>query len=57
MAERPLLIIESSGNGSPIYYQCSLCLRVFPLAEDDSPKTAAADLYRRFREHVAQEHA
>ncbi|MGO9272434.1 MAG: hypothetical protein ACLQOO_19760 [Terriglobia bacterium] len=57
MAEKPLLIVESSGKGSPIHYQCSRCLRVFPLAEDDSPKSAAAELYRRFREHVAEEHA
>jgi hypothetical protein len=57
MAEQPLLIIESSGKGSPIHYQCSRCLRAFPLAKDDSPKMAAAELYRHFREHVAQEHA
>jgi len=57
MAERPQLIVESSGKGSPIQYQCSRCLQAFPLAEDDSPKAAAAELYRRFREHVAQEHA
>jgi len=57
MADKPLLIIESSGKGSPIHYQCSRCLRVFRLAEIDSPKAAAAELFRRFRQHVAQEHA
>jgi hypothetical protein len=56
MAEKPLLIIESAGNGSPFNYQCSRCLQVFPLATDDSPKSAVAELYRRFRAHVTEEH-
>ena len=57
MAEHPLLIIESSGRGSPIHYQCSQCRRPFRMADDASPKAAAEEMYRRFREHVAEEHA
>jgi len=55
--EKPRLIIEALGKDLPIQYQCSWCLQVFPMTDGDSPKLAAAEMYRRFREHVAQEHA
>jgi len=54
--EKPKLLVSRSSKGEPIYYMCSCCLRGFPLPDVQPPKQAMRELYRAFRQHVAQKH-
>ena len=56
MVGQPQLIVTSFGKSRPIDYVCSLCGRIFPLPEEQSPKEAAAALYSRFKDHIRQDH-
>jgi hypothetical protein len=56
LAGKPQLIVASSGNCPSLGYRCSHCLRSFSLVEYQPPKGAVAELFRRFREHVEQDH-
>jgi hypothetical protein len=57
MAEEPQPIAEFQGDRSSFHYRCSDCSRIFLLPEDQPPKEAARELFRRFREHVEEEHS
>ncbi len=56
MAERPRLFLEFTTSQQPVVYRCSHCSIAFPLANEQLPRVAAAELVRRFKEHVRQEH-
>ena len=56
LAGNPQLIVDSPGNRPSLDYMCSHCLRQFSLGGHQPPKEAVAELFRRFREHVEQEH-
>jgi hypothetical protein len=57
MSEKAKLIISGPvRKDEQIYYECSLCHRLFILPEDRDPKSAAAELLAAFKEHRREQH-
>jgi len=56
MKQRAQLIVNVPVKGEPMVYQCSVCGRVFPLAEDRPAKQAMAKVWTAFQDHVRESH-
>jgi hypothetical protein len=41
---------------SELVYQCSLCDRIFPLSDNETPRDAMARILEAFKEHVRVSH-
>ena len=57
MGEKPHLIVGDANLHRPFYYQCSHCFQPFSLPGDQTAKLAVEELFRRFHEHVEEEHS
>ena len=56
MKQRAQLIVNVPVSGEPMAYECSLCGRVFPLADDRAAKQAMAEVWTAFQNHIREIH-